>query len=349
MIFIRDFIEPSWEEMTSCIRGMRNPMNSWDKSDSGFCTKAYSMHMGCNNCSEDPCYHCIDEQWHLGKEDKKLMIKLAKAGSEHRKFMRMMPVFVSIEAPLYWWKEFETYRVGVAPSPADVDFNSCSTMHKITSKEFDRGDFSHEHIPKGSDAYSDTWDMKTSNMFFPINIQDEIYFSSEDVLDLTIQALNHYRDKYLKTKDKKYWWQIIQLLPSSYMQEKTISMNYEVLAHIYQQRRNHKLDEWRELCSVIEHCKYFFLIDEILKTQKKEPTDDNNIPKKALWRPIKEYYDMFFNTVTVNIPEFVFLKKTDGTFIVARFAGTVNGWRDTNNEYIDERSVSEWFNPHDLA
>lgn len=133
-------------------------------------------------------------------------------------------------------------------------------MHKIAAKEFDRGDFSHEHIPKGSDAYSDTLDMKTSSMFFPINIQDGIYFSSEDILDFTIQALNHYREKYLETKDKDYWWQMIQLLPSSYNQTRNVMLNYEVLANIYRQRKDHKLDEWREFCAWIKTLPYSELI-----------------------------------------------------------------------------------------
>ena len=133
-------------------------------------------------------------------------------------------------------------------------------MHKIAEKEFDRGDFSHNHIPKGSDAYSDTWDMKTSSMFFPINIQDRIYFASEDILDFTIQALNHYREKYLESKDKAYWWQMIQLLPSSYNQTRNVMLNYEVLANIYRQRKNHKLDEWREVCKWIESLSYSELI-----------------------------------------------------------------------------------------
>lgn len=133
-------------------------------------------------------------------------------------------------------------------------------MHKIAEKEFDRGDFSHEHIPKGSDAYSDTLDMKTSSMFFSINIQDGIYFSSEDILDFTIQALNHYREKYLETKDKDYWWQMIQLLPSSYNQTRNVMLNYEVLANIYRQRKDHKLDEWREFCVWIKTLPYSELI-----------------------------------------------------------------------------------------
>ena len=133
-------------------------------------------------------------------------------------------------------------------------------MHKIHEKEFDRGDFSYEHIPLGSDAYSDTWDFTTSDMFFPINVEDGIYWSSEDVLDITIQALNHYRNKFLETKDKKYWWQMIQLLPSSYNQTRNVMMNYEVLANIYNSRKNHKLDEWRELCLWIEELPYSELI-----------------------------------------------------------------------------------------
>ena len=133
-------------------------------------------------------------------------------------------------------------------------------MHKIHEKEFDRGDFSYEHIPLGSDAYSDTWVFTTSDMFFPINVEDEIYWSSEDVLDITIQALNHYRNKYLETKDKKYWWQMIQLLPSSYNQARNVMMNYEVLANIYKSRKDHKLDEWREFCAWIETLPYSEII-----------------------------------------------------------------------------------------
>lgn len=326
MIFIKDFIDPSAEEMMSCIRGMRNPMNSWDKSDSGYCSRCWSKHLGCDNCGEDPCGHPVDEQWHLGKEDKKLMIKLAKAGSEHRKFMRMMPVQVTVLAPLYWWKEFETYRVGVAPSPADIDFNSCSTMHKITSKEFQMDDFAHEHLD----------------------------IRARDSLEKTIRVLNDYRKLYVEYDPKKFeiegcpskkdiWWQLIQLLPSSYMQEKTISMNYEVLAHIYKQRKDHKLDEWRMFCNMIEQTRYFFLIEEIIK-----PVENKYTPRKAAWRPMKEYYDVFFDKDTVNCPVFIFIKKTDGDVIVARFAGTANGWRDTNNEYIDERSLFKWFDPTDI-
>ncbi len=241
MIEIENTILPSAEQMEFVIEGMRNPKNSWEKSDSR---------------------NDVNDKFILGENDYDLMQRLAKAGTEHRKYMRMMPVYARITAPLYWWKEFDTYKVGTVA-------NSCSTMHKIQEKEFNRSDFSHEHIPKGSDAYSDTWDMKTSNMFFPINIQDGIYFSSEDILDFTIQALNHYREKYfvaLKTEPetgfpaKDIWWQMIQLLPSSYNQTRNVMLNYEVLANIYRQRKYHKLDEWVKFCKWIETLPYKELI-----------------------------------------------------------------------------------------
>ena len=239
MIKLENVVLASPEQMEFIIQGMRNSMNSWDKSDSEIKYESWHDMSG--------------GEYIIGNNDHSLMQCLSNAGTEHRKYMRMIPVYVRITAPLYWWKEFDTYKVGTVA-------NSCSTMHKIQAKEFDRGDFSHEHIPKGSDAYSDTWDMKTSSMFFPINIQDGIYFASEDILDFTIQALNHYREKYLETEDKAYWWQMIQLLPSSYNQTRNVMLNYEVLANIYRQRKNHKLDEWREVCKWIESLPYSELI-----------------------------------------------------------------------------------------
>ena len=239
MIKLENVVLASPEQMEFIIQGMRNPMNSWEKSDSEIKYESWHDMSG--------------GEYILGHNDHSLMQRLSNAGTEHRKFMMMMPVYVRITAPLYWWKEFDTYKVGTVA-------NSCSTMHKIQAKEFDRGDFSHEHIPKGSDAYSDTWDIKTSSMFFPINIQDGIYFASEDILDFTIQALNHYREKYLETEDKAYWWQMIQLLPISYNQTRNVMLNYEVLANIYRQRKNHKLDEWREVCKWIESLPYSELI-----------------------------------------------------------------------------------------
>lgn len=252
MIRLEHTVLPSPEQMEFVIEGMRNPMNSWDKSDSGYQCVCCSNEICKAECTgDDLCPR--NGKYRLGDKDHSLMFKLAKFGTDHRKYLRMMPVYVRITAPLYWWKEFDTYKVGTVA-------NSCSTMHKITEKEFNRSDFSHEHIFKSPNVYSGAWDMETSNMFFSVNIQDGIYFSSEDILDFTIQALNYYRKKYIETKDKKYWWQLIQLLPSSYNQPRNSMLNYEVLANIYKSRQNHKLDEWRDFCDWIETLPYSDLI-----------------------------------------------------------------------------------------
>ena len=204
MIKLENTVLASPEQMSFIIQGLRNPMNSWDKSDSK--------------------YNDLDE-YKMGNNDKDLMKRLAMAGTDHRKFMRMMPVYVRITAPFYWWKEFDTYKVGTVA-------NSCSTMHKIAAKEFTVDDFSTEHLISDSNAM-----MKT-----------------------TCDLLNQYREKYLKTKDKKYWLQMIQLLPSSYNQTRNVMLNYEVLANIYKSRKDHKLDEWREFCKWIETIPYSELI-----------------------------------------------------------------------------------------
>lgn len=211
-----------WEH---AIRGMRNPKNSWAKSDSG--TECpYGKEKCCGECQQNFC---------IGPNDKQLMMSLRNAGTDHRKFMRMITVYLDITAPLYWWKEFDTYKVGTVA-------NSCSTMHKIAAKEFTLDDFSHEHL-------RDTGPM--------------------EVLGVTIDVLNHYREKYLvATKTEEYtglpakdiWWQMIQLLPSSYNQKRTVMLNYEVLANIYKSRRHHKLDEWHTLCDRIESLPYSELI-----------------------------------------------------------------------------------------
>ena len=206
-----------WEP---AIRGMRNPMNSWDKNDSYEC-KSYAEEGDCKGCSR--YYSCTGAENSgviLGPNDLKLMMKLRNAGPDHRKFMRMIVVYVDITAPLYWWKEFDTYKVGTVA-------NSCSTMHKIHAKEFTVDDFNHEHLIDGEDFMYDL-------------------MSPSAHLCSTIGMLNRSRDKYLETKDKKYWWQMIQLLPSSYNQKRTVMLNYEVLANIYKSRKNHKLDEWKE-------------------------------------------------------------------------------------------------------
>lgn len=196
------------------IRGMRNPMNSWDKSDS------FWNYVSCGECNGNAS--CITD-FHIGENDHDLMAKLRNAGTDHRKFMRMITVYVDITAPLYWWKEFDTYKVGTVA-------NSCSTMHKIAEKKFERGDFSIEHL---------------DNCTYPKegpNLHAETHWMA--TMDNIISSINVARQLYLDTGDKKYWWQMIQLLPSSYNQKRTVMLNYEVLANIYKSRKNHKLDEW---------------------------------------------------------------------------------------------------------
>ena len=192
----------------AAIRGMRNPMNSWKQSDSLF-----NGYVGIND--------------YIGKKDLELMKKLSKAGNDHGKFLRMINVSLDINAPLYWWKEFDTYKVGTVA-------NSCSTMHKIHSKEFTLDDFSHDHL----------------------------FRNSEKVLMHTIRCLNDYREEFLKDKDKHNWWQMIQLLPSSYNQKRTVVLNYAVLKNMYHARKEHKLDEWREFCKWIESLPYSQIITE---------------------------------------------------------------------------------------
>lgn len=201
-----------WE---AAIRGMRNPMNSWEKSDS---------------------YHDFDGdeqlEYKVGLNDLELMTKLAAGGSVHAKYRRMILVTVDITAPLYWWKEYDTYKVGTVA-------NSCSTMHKIQAKEFELGDFSHEHLSK----------------------------MAREILVKTIQVLNMARKGFIDKKDKAYWWDMIQLLPSSYNQKRTVLLNYEVLTNIYPTRKEHKLDEWSELCDWIGTLPYAkdIIIKEELK------------------------------------------------------------------------------------
>ncbi|MDO5397830.1 MAG: hypothetical protein Q4G33_07850 [bacterium] len=222
MIEIENVEVMGWEH---AIRGMRNPMNSWDRSDSYPCMYSTNnvercidciYHGNCNVSEKDMCGNYI-----IGPNDHHLMLKLAKAGSVHAKYRRMITVYVDITAPLYWWKEFDTYKVGAVA-------NSCSTMHKITEKKFTLEDFSHEHLE--ADSLS--------------------------VLQFTIDHLNRCRNAYLETKDKDHWWQMIQLLPSSYNQKRTVMLNYEVLSNIYEYRRDHKLDEWCEFCEWIERLPY---------------------------------------------------------------------------------------------
>ena len=215
MLKIENFEVLGWEH---AIRGMRNPMNSWEKSDSNFFDDSEG-HV-CNICQGRGSMSLIE----IGPNDLDLMKRLRNAGTDHRKFMRMITVYLDITGPLYWWKEFDTYRVG-------VDKNSCSTMHKIHAKEFTLEDFSCEKL------YDPLGDLR------PI-----------------VDRLNVYRERYLETKDKNDWWQMIQLLPTSYNQKRTVMLNYEVLANIYKSRRNHKLDEWHTFCDWIEELPYSELI-----------------------------------------------------------------------------------------
>ena len=246
MIKLENVVLASPEQMEFIIQGMRNPMNSWEKSDSETWIDAFN-----NGGYSMPTATAVDENipmFKLGSNDHSLMQRLSNAGTEHRKYMRMMPVYVRITAPLYWWKEFDTYKVGTVA-------NSCSTMHKIAEKEFTLEDFSCEHLI--SDWIGDNND----TIWYkdpPKNgsIECPIIFSPLDALRTTIGVLNTNREAYLKTKDKKFWWQMIQLLPSSYNQTRNVMMNYEVLANIYRQRHSHKLNEWRELCKWIESLPY---------------------------------------------------------------------------------------------
>lgn len=224
----------------AAIRGMRNAMNSWDKSDS------YWTHI------ENPkTLATAPYQFFLGDNDHDLMMRLAQAGSDHAKFRRMIKVQMDILAPLYWWKEFDTYKVGTVA-------NSTSTMHKIHAKEFTLEDFSTDHL--------EYYDVDTAIKPFagtPFgednDCEDMLYFPSYILMD-TISALNHNRNKFLETHDKKFWWQMIQLLPSSYNQLRTVDLNYEVLHNIYHARKNHKLDEWHTFCEWIENLPYSEII-----------------------------------------------------------------------------------------
>ena len=239
-----------WEH---AIRGMRNPMNSWEKSDSAYCHK--DLARDCINCVHrftTGYSTCTSGGFDIGPKDFDLMTRLRNSGTDHRKFMRMITVYIDITAPLYWWKEFDTYKVGTVA-------NSCSTMHKIHEKEFTLDDFSCEHLFKEDDV---------GGMYYSATAEEE--FTSMDVLKVVIEALNTYRKTYIAVKadtvsgydhtSKEYWLQMIQLLPSSYNQRRTVMLNYEVLANIYKSRKGHRLDEWHTFCDWIEELPYSELI-----------------------------------------------------------------------------------------
>ena len=221
MLKIEKTVLPSPGQWEIIIEGMRNPMNSWDKMDS------FECFADCCDCGN--FYDCTNKgswDYNIGKNDLKLMTSLAKGGAVHAKYRRMIPVFLTINAPLYWWKEFDTYKVGTVT-------NSCSTMHKIHAKEFTLDDFSHEKLTE---------------------------FNRKVVLEDTITILNDCRYAYLSSKDRVWWDQMIQLLPTSYNQKRTVMLNYEVLVNIYHSRKNHKLNEWHVFCDWIRQLPYSELI-----------------------------------------------------------------------------------------
>ena len=232
MLKIENTEVTGWE---AAIRGMRNPMNSWKKSDSIFVEDGECHDICGNSGPYNGTVTDTETFFEMGEKDFDLMTRLRNSGTDHRKFMRMINVYLDITAPLYWWKEFDTYKVGTVA-------NSCSTMHKIAAKEFTMDDFSHEHLEG----------------------------RALNTLENMVDELNYWRDYYLVmkkqnvvgayTKAKDIWWQMIQLLPSSYNQRRTVMLNYEVLANIYKSRKNHKLDEWHTFCDWIESLPYSELI-----------------------------------------------------------------------------------------
>ena len=285
MIKIENVVTPSPEQWESIIMGTRNPKNSWAKSDTISCPGH-----NCDTCDlwridNSLCDgNHIEGDFVIGPNDHKLMMSLASGGPVHAKYRRMIVVYLDITAPLYWWKEFDTYKIGTVA-------NSCSTMHKIHEKEFTLEDFSTEHLVddgplgdnkakeleeavKNCDDYSDAcvkedgyfcFDNETGYLAFAVPFNDTsintFYYSPKSILKtFIIPVLNANREAYLKTKDKKYWWQMIQLLPSSYNQKRTVMLNYEVLAGIYPMRKNHKLDEWHTFCDWIKALPYSELI-----------------------------------------------------------------------------------------
>lgn len=236
MIKIENTVTPSGEQWERIIMGLRNPMNSWDKSDTIYGT-AYKLYDGTEITTKDG--------FSIGNNDLDLMKRLVKAGTDHRKFMRMIVVYADITAPDYWFKEFSTYRVGVTE-------NSTSTMHRIQSKEFTLDDFSTEHLFDSNCADRETTLFNSGEYY---ELESKYVFKT-----CIIALLNFYREKFLETNDKNYWWQLIQLLPMSYNYRRTVCLNYEVLANMYHSRKAHKLDEWREFCKWVETLPYSELI-----------------------------------------------------------------------------------------
>lgn len=244
MLKIEKYVTPSPEQWEVIIEGMRNPMNSWDRTDS------YKTHI------ENPeSLNEADFEFVLGENDADLMERLAAGGPVHAKYRRMIPVWVTLTAPLYWWKEFDTYKVGTV-------CNSCSTMHKIADREFTLEDFSCEHL--NNEPYHREW-IESAMVDEDITSPHKVWATPIDILKYTIEMLNAYRLQYLETKNKNDWWQMIQLLPSSYNQKRTVMLNYEVLSEIYRYRKGHPLDEWQSFLHWIEGLPYFDIIVDPMK------------------------------------------------------------------------------------
>lgn len=327
MIKIENVCTTGW---VPAIRGARNPMNSWEKSDSLF----YDYY---DDSIDEVVYHTISDEaklqrmdawgndiswtelgFKIGPNDLKLLTNLAEAGSDEAKFRRMIVVYVDITAPMYWWKEADTYKVGTVR-------NSCSTMHKIHAKEFGLEDFSHEQLISFDDISDWRDSVKTEineDLQWRIAIDNPIimngkdqFLSSVDVLKNTIHMLNKCRALYLQTKDKKYWWQMIQLLPSSYNQRATLMLNYEVLANMYHARKNHKLDEWRNFCAWIEtlpYAKELIVGEEVVKDTKEQlrarfTAYERRIEylEKMMCKELHKAYDMSVSDISerLSIPE----------------------------------------------
>lgn len=312
MIKIENTVTPSPEQWKAIIMGTRNPMNSWGRSDS-FCDPVTD---NCNDCPDrGKCAYIFEQDGKpyrskIGPNDQDLMMRLAIGGSVHAKYRRMIAVYVTITAPLYWWKEFDTYKVGTVA-------NSCSTMHKIAAKEFTLEDFSTEHLI--SESLDEDY---TGYSEVQMNEDDDVYQCAPvDILEFVIDNLNANRKAYLrateklKRKDlttaerkhvtaqqKLFWWQMIQLLPSSYNQKRTVMLNYEVLAGIYPSRKDHRLDEWHVFCDWIKSLPY----SEIIVGEPEEKKDLKDIPicneimEEAKRRVLEEMKTTFYTTTTMQ-------------------------------------------------
>lgn len=285
MLKIENIEVTGWE---AAIRGMRNPMNSWDKSDSGYgCGDQLDTPdiQFCSYCAGAPFCNGVDTHYVIGKNDLDLMKRLTNGGSVHAKYRRMINVTMDIIAPLYYFKELDTYKVGTV-------CNSCSTMHKIQEKEFTLDDFSCEHI-----GDLDINPLKETQ-------KEPCKHDFGDALRWTIHELNLARKLYLETKDKRYWWQMIQLLPSSYNQRRTIQLNYEVLSHIYFDRKDHKLDCWHTFCDMIRQLPY--AEDIIIVGSKSSENDSMDILKKENEELKKkvEFLESFVNSYTPGLNGF---------------------------------------------